>query len=175
MSALLAYAPAGGSVAHREAGAVWCEARGLPAALDRVLVCGGAQQALTAILSTHCEPGDTVLTEELTYPGFIAATRLLRLRVVGVPIDREGLIPDALLQACKAHRPKVVLATPTLQNPTASVMPTSRRRRIASVIRDRGVVLLEDDTYAPLRRTRRDRSRPLSRSSRTTSPVSRKP
>lgn len=150
MASLLAYAPAGGSTAHREAGVVWCGARGLATAVDRVLVCGGAQQALTAILSAHCEPGDTVLTEELTYPGFIAAARLLRLRVVGVPIDREGIIPDALLQACKTHRPKVLLATPTLQNPTASVMPVARRRRIASVIRDRGVVLLEDDTYAPL-------------------------
>jgi DNA-binding transcriptional MocR family regulator len=150
MSELLAYAPAGGSEAHKEAGAIWCGTRGLPTAIDRVLVCGGAQQALTAILSTHCEPGDTVLTEELTYPGFIAATRLLRLRVVGVPIDREGIIPDALLQACKTHRPKLLLATPTQQNPTASVMSPARRRRIAGVIRDRGVVLLEDDTYAPL-------------------------
>ena len=153
MSALLAYAPAGGSLPHREAGAIWCGARGLTglsSAIDRVLVCGGAQQALTAILSAHCEPGDTVLTEELTYPGFIAAARLLRLRVVGVPIDREGIVPEGLLQACKAHRPKLLLATPTLQNPTASVMPASRRRRIAGVIRDRGVLLLEDDTYAPL-------------------------
>ena len=150
MSALLAYAPAGGSVAHREAGVVWCAARGLATTVDRVLVCGGAQQALTAILSAHCEPGDTVLVEELTYPGFIAATRLLRLRVVGVPIDREGIIPDALLQSCKTHRPKLLLATPTLQNPTASVMPAPRRRRIASVLRDRGVAILEDDTYAPL-------------------------
>ena len=150
MSGLLAYAPAGGSAAHREAGAAWCVGRGLTTAVDRVLVCGGAQQALTAILSAHCEPGDTVLTEELTYPGFIAATQMLRLRVIGVPIDREGIIPDALLQACRTHRPKLLLATPTLQNPTASVMPAARRRRIASVLRDRGVVMLEDDTYAPL-------------------------
>jgi DNA-binding transcriptional MocR family regulator len=150
MSALLAYAPAGGSVAHREAGIAWCGARGLTTAFDRVLVCGGAQQALTAILSAHCEPGDTVLTEELTYPGFIAAARLLRLRVVGVPIDREGIIPDALLHASRTHRPKLLLATPTLQNPTASVMPAARRRRIAGVLRDRGMLLLEDDTYGPL-------------------------
>lgn len=150
IGALLAYAPAGGSVDHREAGIAWCATRGITATIDRVLVCGGAQQALTAILSAHCEPGDTVLTEHLTYPGFLAATRMLRLRVVGVSIDRDGIMPDALAQACKLHRPKILLATPTLQNPTASVMSLSRRRRIAGVMRDRGLMLLEDDVYGPL-------------------------
>ena len=150
IDALLAYAPAGGRLEHREAGRVWCAARGINTALDRVLVCGGAQQAVTAILSAHCEPGDMVLTELLTYPGFLAATRMLRLRVVGVAIDRDGIIPDALAQACKTHRPKALLAIPTLQNPTGSVMPVGRRRRVASVIRDRSLLLLEDDVYGPL-------------------------
>ena len=150
IASLLAYAPAGGSPEHREAGAVWSAARGMAASADRVLVSGGTQQALTAILSAHCEPGDVVLTEALTYPGFLAAARLLRLRVVGVEIDRDGLLPDALVQACKTHRPKAVLATPTLQNPTGIVMPLARRRRLASVIRDRGIALIEDDVYAPL-------------------------
>jgi len=115
-----------------------------------VLVCGGAQQALVAVLSTHCEPGDTLLTEDLTYPGFLAAARILRLRVVGVPIDGDGIIPDGLLHACKAHRPRLVLTTPTLQNPTAGVMSVGRRRRIASILRDRALLLVEDDTYGPL-------------------------
>jgi len=149
-AALLAYAPAGGSRAHRESGRLWCAERGVAAAIDRVLVCGGAQQALTAILSAHCEPGDTILTEELTYPGFLAAARMLRLRVVGVPIDGDGIVPDGLLHACKVHRPRLLLVTPTLQNPTAVVMSVGRRRRVASVVRDRELLVVEDDTYGPL-------------------------
>jgi len=150
LASLLAYAAVGGSDPHREAGAAWCGARGMPASTDRVLVCGGAQQAYTSILSAHCEPGDVVLAESLTYPGFLAAARALRLRVVGVPLDRDGLVPDALVEACRAHRPRILLATPTLQNPTASVMPLARRRRVASIARDRGLVLIEDDVYGPL-------------------------
>jgi DNA-binding transcriptional MocR family regulator len=150
IASLLMYAPIGGSAEHREAGSAWCADHGVAASGDRVIVCGGAQQAAVAILSAHCEPGDVVLTEALTYPGFLAAIRMLRLRVVGVAVDRDGLIPDALLHACKAHRPKLLLATPTLQNPTASIMPSARRRRIASIMRDRGLGLIEDETYAPL-------------------------
>jgi len=150
LTSLLTYAAVGGSEAHREAGRTWCAERDVTASTDRLLVCGGAQQAFTAILATHCEPGDVVLVEALTYPGFLAATRSLRLRVVGVEMDREGLVPDALAQACRAHRPKMLLATPTLQNPTAAVMSLARRRRIASIVRERGVVIVEDDVYAPL-------------------------
>jgi DNA-binding transcriptional MocR family regulator len=150
IAAWLTYAPIGGSMDHREAGATWCTTHGVPASADRVVVCGGAQQALTAILSAHCEPGDVVLTEALTYPGFLAAAQLLRLRVIGVAVDREGLVPDALAHACRTHRPKLLLATPTLQNPTASVMPLARRRRVAAVLRERGVGLVEDDVYSSL-------------------------
>jgi DNA-binding transcriptional MocR family regulator len=150
MPTLLAYAPAGGSLEHREAGRAWCASREVTASADRVLVCGGAQQALIAILSAHCEPGDAVLAESLTYPGFLSAARMLRLRVVPVPIDRDGILPDGLEHAHRAHRPKLLLATPTLQNPTASVMSVGRRRRVASVLRARELLLVEDDTYAPL-------------------------
>jgi DNA-binding transcriptional MocR family regulator len=150
LTSLLAYAAVGGSEAHREAGRVWCAERDVTASTDRVLVCGGAQQAFSAILATHCEPGDVVLVESLTYPGFLAATRSLRLRVVGVELDREGLVPEALVQACRAHRPKMLLATPTLQNPTAAIMSAARRRRVASILRERAVMVIEDDVYAPL-------------------------
>ena len=150
IAALLAYAPAGGSAEHRDAGRLWCAERGVTSSIDRVLVCGGAQQGLAAVLSAHCEPGDTIATELLAYPGFLAAASMLRLRVVGVPIDRDGIIPEELAQVCRAQRPKVLLATPTLQNPTASVMSAARRRRLATVIRERGLVLVEDDVYGPL-------------------------
>ena len=147
---LLTYAPFGGSPEHREAGSAWCNDRGVAVSPDRVLVCGGAQQAVIAVLSAHCEPGDVVLAESLTYPGFLAAIRALRLRAVGVPMDQDGLIPEVLSRLAKTHRAKLLLATPTLQNPTGSVMPAGRRRRIAAVIRERGLTLVEDDVYAPL-------------------------
>jgi DNA-binding transcriptional MocR family regulator len=150
IASLLTYAPFGGSTPHREAGASWCTDRGVAASPDRVLACGGAQQAVISVLSAHCEPGDVVITEALTYPGFLAAIRALRLRAVGAPMDDDGLNPEALARIARTTRAKVVLATPTLQNPTGTVMPAGRRRRIAAVVRERGLTLLEDDVYAPL-------------------------
>ena len=150
IASLLTYAPFGGSMAHREAGAGWCVDRGVAASAARVLVSGGAQQAVISVLSAHCEPGDTVITEALTYPGFLAAIRALRLRAVGAPLDEDGIVPEGLARLAKTTRAKVLLATPTLQNPTGTIMPAGRRRRIAAVIRERGLTLVEDDVYAPL-------------------------
>jgi DNA-binding transcriptional MocR family regulator len=150
LASLLTYAPFGGSTVHREAGAMWCADRGVAASPDRLLVTGGAQQSVLSVLSAHCEPGDVVITESLTYPGFLAAIRALRLRAVGAPMDEDGLVPEAVARLAKTTRAKVLLAAPTLQNPTGTIMPVGRRRRLAAVVRERGLTLVEDDVYAPL-------------------------
>ena len=46
-------------------------------------------------------PGDVVLTEALTFPGMKAAAQTLGVRLVGVEMDAEGILPDALKCACR--------------------------------------------------------------------------
>src|SRR5262245_50838772 len=98
-------------------------------------------------------PGDVVLTETLTFPGVKAAAEQLRLRLVGVAMDEEGIRPDALRAACKAHKPKVVYLIPTLHNPTTATLGSERRKIIADIIRKNGLFLIEDDAYGLLEPT----------------------
>ncbi|MFN5717084.1 MAG: aminotransferase class I/II-fold pyridoxal phosphate-dependent enzyme, partial [Bradyrhizobium sp.] len=58
--------------------------------------------------------------------------------------------PDALDEACRKHKPKVVYLVPTQQNPTTATMSAARRKAVADIIRKRGCVLIEDDVYGPL-------------------------
>ena len=150
LGALLAYPPDGGHPAHRSAGAVWMGRTGLDAPPERVVVCSGSQHGLTTVLATILEPGDLVLTESLTYPGLKAAASLLRLRLHGLPLDAEGLRPDAFEDACRRGGAKALHCVPTIQNPTTAVMPATRRREIAAIARTHGVAILEDDTHALL-------------------------
>ncbi|HTN98904.1 MAG TPA: GntR family transcriptional regulator, partial [Nordella sp.] len=85
---------------HREAASRWLAARGAIASADDVVIVNGGQQAVSVILSALIEPGETVAAEELTDPGikFLAANRHLTLR--GLPMDAEGLLPDAFEAAC---------------------------------------------------------------------------
>jgi DNA-binding transcriptional MocR family regulator len=148
---LLRYPDAGDREAGRAAGLRWLASCGLVGVeADRVVVCPGTQSAMLSLLSALTRPGDAVLTEALTYPGFKAVASQLGLRLVGLPMDAEGLDPDALRAACAEHRPKALYCTPTLHNPTTATMSAQRRRAVASVLRERGLPAIEDGIYAPL-------------------------
>jgi DNA-binding transcriptional MocR family regulator len=150
LSALLAYPVGGGLPAHRASGAAWIARSGMPADPEDVLVCGGSQHALTTLLATVLHPGDLLLAEAITYPGLKALANLLHIRVEGLPLDADGLRPDALADACRRGDVRAVYVVPTIQNPTGSVMSEARRREIAAVARAHGVAIVEDDIHALL-------------------------
>ena len=149
-SAHLNYRDPGGSGAERDIAAAWLRSRIAEAGGDRVVICPGTQNALFNLLIALTAPGDVVLTEALTYPGMKAAAACRGVRLVGVPIDEHGILPDALDSACRKHSPKAVYLIPTIHNPTTATMPQSRREQVAEILRTRDVLLLEDDAYGML-------------------------
>jgi DNA-binding transcriptional MocR family regulator len=150
LAPLLAYPPDAGSRAHREAAAEWLDRGGHRVAADRIVVCNGSQHGLVALLSMLAREGDVVLTEELTYPGLKAIAGLMRLRLAGVAIDEDGVVPDALDEACRTSGARILYCVPTVQNPTAAVMSGRRRAALAAVIRRHGLTTVEDDVHGRL-------------------------
>jgi DNA-binding transcriptional MocR family regulator len=149
LAALLTYQPAAaGTDRHRAAGAEWVARAGLAARPEQVLVCSGAQHAMTVVFATLCQPGATVFTESLTYPGMKNLANLLNLRLHGLPSDAEGLLPAAFDEACRRGAARVLYTIPTVQNPLGTVMPEGRRREIAAIAAAHGVVIVEDDVHS---------------------------
>jgi DNA-binding transcriptional MocR family regulator len=141
------YQPAQGQIAHRQAGAAWLKELGVEASADDVYAVSGGQTALMTIFLGLARPGDTVLTEELTWPGALSAGRLTGIRLKPVAIDGEGMVPAAFEQACSAWRPRFVYTMPTLHNPTTATASTARRKDIAAIARAHNVLIVEDDAY----------------------------
>jgi len=152
MPALLRYQDFGGSAANREAGALWLRRRGLAIDPQRLLVVPGAQAALMAILTTIAPPGSVVCCESLTYPGLRALASLLNLRLVGLPMDGEGIDALAFAAACAQYAPQALYCNPTLLNPTTITMSAQRRQTLVQVARNYGVPIIEDDAYGYLPR-----------------------
>jgi DNA-binding transcriptional MocR family regulator len=150
LARLLGYPPEGGAPEHRAAGAEWLRLSGLPVGADEVLVCSGGQHALAALFLALLSPGEAIATEELTYPGMKALASLLRLRVVPVAIDERGLRPDELQKACRDEGVRALYCVPILHNPTTAHMDADRRRQVAKVVRENGLLLVEDGVHARL-------------------------
>jgi len=122
---------------------------------DNVLVVSGSLQALDLVNDVFLEPGDTVIVEEASYQGTLQRFDRLGVRHIGVPLDADGIRPDALeaiLQklATEGTSPKYLYTIPTVQNPTGSVMPEPRRLELLALVRRFGVPIFEDDCYADL-------------------------
>src|SRR5688572_4979703 len=144
---LLGYVRPPGHLRHRQAMAAWLGRLGLPARPEQLALTAGAQHAMATTFSAVTRPGDTVLTEELTYSGMKRLAQQLHLKVRGVPMDAEGLRPDALDAACRTSRARVLYCMPRLQNPTSAVMSDKRRRQIAALADKHRLIVIEDDTY----------------------------
>jgi DNA-binding transcriptional MocR family regulator len=147
---LLRYEEFGGPHEARSAGVRWLARVGLEAETDRLLVCPGAQSALAACFSLLAKPGDVALCEEITYPGARAVVAQLGVRLIGLPMDAEGISSEAFARACVEHRPKLLYCNPTLQNPTTTTITAARRRELVTVARKHGVAIVEDDAYGVL-------------------------
>lgn len=149
----LAYPPPAGMTSHRQAGAKW-----LTSSVDfvdadwrRLVVCEGGQHAMALAFASLCRAGDTVMTEAATFFGMKALAEQLGLRLHGLKMDEQGLLPGALDRAASSGA-KVLYTIPTLQNPTGRLMSLRRRSEIAAVARKRDLTIVEDDVYGPFAR-----------------------
>ena len=121
---------------------------------DEVALTNGSMQAVTLVGRVLMEePGDVVITEETTYSGTLGAYRGLGYRLVGVPVDEQGMDVRELREtlaslAADGHKPRFIYTLPTYHNPTGAVMPRERRLGMIEAAREFDVLLVEDNCYA---------------------------
>ncbi|MGB8712913.1 MAG: PLP-dependent aminotransferase family protein, partial [Onishia taeanensis] len=144
IDAALAYHPEQGSKASREGLAVWLTEQGLPMTADELILTSGGQHADYLALQALVQPGEAVASAALTYPGMIAAARQLGLKHVAVPMDAEGILPQALERLCLQQKIRLLYLMPEHNNPTGAQMGQARREAIVTIARRHDLLLLED-------------------------------
>ncbi|MEJ2021710.1 MAG: PLP-dependent aminotransferase family protein [Maritimibacter sp.] len=144
---LLRYQSSTGTDKDKAAASSWLSMRGMIPTSARLIISPGAHSTICAILTILTQPGDTVLCEQFTYPGFRNIASRRGLNLVGIEMDDDGILPDALEAAILRHAPKALYLNPTLQNPTTLTIPTDRRLAMSDVLNNHGLQLIEDDAY----------------------------
>lgn len=128
---------------RREVASYLGRLRGLRADSDSVLICNGALHGLQLLASVLTDVGDSVAIERPGYPLARQALAQVGRQVVGVEVDRDGLVLEALDRLRPI--PKLVVVTPAHQFPLGCALSLERRRDLLAWARRRDVVIAEDD------------------------------
>ena len=149
--AALAYLGAEGVPLLREQLAARGREHGYASEPDEILVTSGAQQAIDLIARTVLDPGDVAVIESPTFVGALSALRATGARVIGLPVDGEGLDVDSLETVLARHEVKLVALQPACHNPTGRDLSPERRERLARLAVERNFFVMEDGVYSDLR------------------------
>lgn len=120
-----------------------------------ISVTTGSQQAIDIVTQLFIDPGDVIVAESPSYVGALGVFAAQQADVRHVPMDENGLIPEALDQRitelkAAAHRVKFLYTCPNYHNPSGVTLSVDRRPQVAEVCRRHHVLIVEDNPYGLL-------------------------
>lgn len=128
------------------------EFHGIATEGDNLIITSGAQQIMELLAKSLCDRGDVVITEDPSFIGSLNSFRSLGVRLVGVPVQPDGMDMDKLEQALQANpNARFIYTIPNFQNPTGVTMSSEKRQRLYALAKQYGVMILEDNPYGDLR------------------------
>lgn len=130
--------------------------QGIKARPENMMLTAGSSQAIQLLLDLLIDPGDVVIAEAPTFLGFIDTLAVADARIVGVPVDAEGIDVDAVEARLtelreQGIRPKFIYCISNFQNPSGNSTTEARRKRLIALAQEFGTLIVEDDAYHDLR------------------------
>jgi len=127
-------------------------AQGVAGPHDDVLVTSGCQQAMDLIERLITADGEArIAVEDPVYPGVRNVFGRGRARLLGVPTAEDGMDLNVLEDILDRQRPKLLVVTPSFQNPTGGTLSEPARRSLVSMAQRAGTLIIENGIYADLR------------------------
>lgn len=128
---------------------------GVETTADNIMITSGSQQALDTVGKMFLNPGDTAICGLPTYLGGINAFRSYESNLVGIPLDKDGMMMDVLEDTIKKLLkddilPKFIYTVPTFQNPAGVIMTEARRKKLVDITNEYDLIIVEDDPYGKL-------------------------
>ncbi len=124
---------------------------GLNLNFENVLITTGSQQALDLIGKIFLNKDDGVILEKPSYLGAIQAFSQYQPKFYQVNLTSEGMDTEELKKILQNDNIKFIYAIPDFQNPTGLSYSEKTRQEIRDILKDRDIVLIEDDPYGDLR------------------------
>lgn len=117
---------------------------------DQLLITSGGQQGLDIISKTLINPGDCILVENPTYSGAIAVFKSRGAKIIGIPIEEDGIDTDLLESYIKRYNPKFLYIMTNYQSPTTYSYSEKKKIRLLQLCREYDFYIIEDDFLTDL-------------------------
>ena len=119
---------------------------------DDILITSGAQQIMDLVSKSILNEGDAVICENPSFIGSLNTFRSYNARLVGVPVDSDGINIEKLEEALKNEaRVKIIYTIPNFQNPSGITMSLEKRKALYKLAKKYQVLVIEDNPYGDLR------------------------
>ena len=150
LEALLRYQPHAGRINEREIIANYVSTNEYQPNANNVLIVNGAQHGLAVTLMGLLQPGDIIVVDALTYPGFKILASELHLELLPLPMHPQGIDLKALERLCLEWPVKAIYTMPTLHNPLGWVLSYRQRKQMVAIANRYNLLIIEDAAYAYL-------------------------
>ncbi len=147
---LLQYGPSDGYPPFKEFVREQLQRDGINAATDEILITSGCQQSLDLMRRTLTAPGDVVACENPTYPGLWNLFDSSSARLIGIPAGPAGMDLCYLAGVLQQNRVKLIVTTPSFQNPTGATQTLEARQQLLQLAARHQAAIVEDDIYGAL-------------------------
>ncbi|MGB0466632.1 MAG: PLP-dependent aminotransferase family protein [Pontibacterium sp.] len=118
---------------------------------DDLIITTGCQEALSCALRAITQPGDVVAVDSPCFYGAMQAIKAQGLKVMEIPTHPEtGISIEALELAMEQWPIKVIIVTPTCNNPLGYTMPDDRKQALYQLAQRYDIAIIEDDIYGDL-------------------------
>lgn len=129
---------------------------GLKVSPENIIIANGSGHALSLAFSAFLDPGDTMISEVPAFSGTLVTLRRHGPRILGVPIDDEGIVTAAVrerLEQCRREGTpcKLIYTIVNFQNPAGPTQSLRRRHELVALATEFDTLILEDDAYGELR------------------------
>lgn len=119
---------------------------------DQLIITSGAQQVMDLAAKSLCNEGDVVICEAPSFIGSLNSFRSYNAKLVGVPVESDGINTEILEEKLKTEKNvRFIYVIPNFQNPSGVTMSLEKRKKVYSLAKKYGVMILEDNPYGELR------------------------
>ena len=116
-----------------------------------IVVTSSCTEAISLCLRAVAKPGDTIAIESATYFVLLQLIESLGMKALEIPTHpKTGPSIDALELAFNAGLVQACLFVPNANNPLGCIMPEENKKRLAALLSQHGIPLIEDDIYRDL-------------------------